>query len=125
MIARLPNSVAAPALLLLAALALTGCDRSTFMDWPPEGTGGMAERRPSTDVRIDQLSDHLITLIARNARYYAASETYEAENLLIKIRRESEGTFGEDSEIAIAHLKQKFAIIERQIAQRGYSTGVR
>ncbi|GGF76058.1 hypothetical protein GCM10007301_40080 [Azorhizobium oxalatiphilum] len=124
MISRLPRR-AMPFLLLAAALALAGCDASTYTQWPPNGTGGLAERRPSTDVRIDQLSDQLIVLIARNARYYAAADTDDAEKLLIKIRRQSEGAFGEDAEIDIAHLKQKFAAIERQLPRRTVNMGSR
>ncbi len=108
-------------LVLLSALALTGCESSTFVAWPDPGAGGLAERRPSTDVRIDQLSDQLIDLIARNSRYYAAADTYQAERLLVQIRRESEGGFGEDAEIDIARLKQKFAAIERQLPRHSSS----
>lgn len=110
---------------LAAALALAGCETSTYTAWPPDGTGGLAERRPSTDARIDHLSDQLVGLIGRNARYYAAADTADAEALLIQIRRESEGTFGEDAEINIARLKQKFAAIERQLPRRAASGGSR
>ncbi|WP_341992181.1 hypothetical protein [Azorhizobium sp. AG788] len=102
-----------PAIAL--ALSLAGCESSSMLPWPEPGTGGLAERRPSTDVRIDQLSERLMSLVSRNARYYAAADTYEAERLLIQIRRESEGTFGEDAEINIARLKQKMDAIERQL----------
>lgn len=100
------------------ALTLAGCESSTFLPWPDPGAGGLAGRRPSTDVRIDQLSDRMIALVARNARYYAAADTADAERLLIEVRRESEGGFGEDAEINIARLKQKMDAIERQLPRR-------
>lgn len=103
------------------AFALAGCESSTFTPWPDPGVGGLAERRPSTDARIDQLSDRMISLVARNARYYAAADMEEAERLLIQIRRESEGGFPEDAEINIARLKQKMAAIERQLPRRAAS----
>lgn len=106
---------------LAVAFMLAGCEASSTMPWPAPGTGGLAERRPSTDVRIDQLSDRMISLVARNARYYAAADTYEAERLLIQIRRQSEGGFGEDSEIDIARLKQKMDAIERQLPRHAAS----
>lgn len=112
-------------MLLAACLALGGCEASTFTPWPDAGTGGLAERRPSTDARIDNLSDQLVSLIARNARYYAAADTADAERLLIQLRRESEGGFGEDAEIDIARFRQKLALIERQLPRRSPVTGTK
>ena len=113
------------AALAAACLALAGCEASTFLPWPDEGRGGLAERRPSTDARIDNLSDQLVVLISRNARYYAAAETADAERLLIQIRRQSEGGFPEDTEIDIARFKQKLAMIERQLPRRAAQSGSR
>lgn len=108
-------------LILPAALLLAGCESSNFVPWPPEGTGGYAERRPSTDARIDALQQRLFRLAERNARYYAAAEFQDAELTLIRVRRLSEGGFPEDCEIEIARLKVLMDRIARVLAAKSGS----
>ncbi|TCT06574.1 hypothetical protein [Aquabacter spiritensis] len=110
------------AALPLVAMVLSACESSNFVPWPPNGTGGLAERRPSTDARIDALQNRLFRLAERNARYYAAADFQDAEFTLVKIRRLSEGGFPEDSEIEIARLKLQMDHIDRVIAMK---TGTR
>lgn len=107
-----------PGLLLLPVLALglAGCESSNFVPWPPQGTGGLAERRPSTDGRIDALQARLFRLGERNARYYAAAYYQDAELMMIRVRRLSEGGFPEDCEIEIARLKAQMDKIDRILA---------
>lgn len=108
----------APSLLLLAVgLALSGCANASLTPWPPEGTGGLAERRPSTDARIDALQQRLFRLAERNARYYAAAAFQDAELMMIQVRRLSEGGFPEDAEIEIAKLKLQMNKVERELAE--------
>jgi len=102
-----------PALLVLLALALAGCESSNFVPWPPAGTGGLAERRMSQDARIDALQQRLFRLAERNARYYAAAKFQDAEKLMVTVRRLSEGGFPEDCEIAIARLEVEMDAIQR------------
>lgn len=104
-------------LLLLVGLAVSGCANVSFTPWPPEGTGGLAERRPSNDARIDALQQRLFRLAERNARYYAAAAFQDAELMMIQVRRLSEGGFPEDAEIEIAKLKQQLNKVERQVAE--------
>lgn len=105
-----------PLLLPLLALALAGCESTNFTPWPPQGTGGLAERRPSNDARIDALQQRLFRLGERNARYYAAADFQDAELRMIQVRRLSEGGFPEDCEIAIARLKLQMDKIDRILA---------
>lgn len=112
---------AALLLLVMTGLALSGCANVSFTPWPPDGTGGMAERRPSTDARIDALQQHLFRLAERNARYYAAAAFQDAELTMIQVRRLSEGGFPEDTEIEIAKLKQQMNKVERQLAEASAS----
>ncbi|MEP9376993.1 hypothetical protein ABLE91_09785 [Aquabacter sp. CN5-332] len=109
-------------LLPALALLLSGCESSNFTPWPPQGTGGLAERRPSTDARIDALQQRLFRLAERNARYYAAADFQDAEITMIRVRRLSEGGFPEDCEIEIARLKVQMDRIDRTIAMK---TGAR
>ncbi len=104
-------------LLLMSGLALSGCANVSFTPWPPDGTGGLAERRPSTDARIDALQQRMFRLAERNARYYAAASFQDAELMMIQVRRLSEGGFPEDTEIEIAKLKQQLNKVERQVAE--------
>lgn len=106
-----------PLLLAALGLALAGCTNASFTPWPPEGTGGMAERRPSTDARIDALQQRLFRLAERNARYYAAAAFQDAELTMIQVRRLSEGGFPEDAEIEIAKLKVQLNKVERELAE--------
>ncbi|WP_127088795.1 hypothetical protein [Aquabacter cavernae] len=102
--------------LPVLALALAGCESTNFVPWPAQGTGGLAERRPSTDGRIDALQARLFRLGERNARYYAAAYYQDAELTMIRVRRLSEGGFPEDCEIEIARLKVQMDKIERILA---------
>ncbi|OYX89808.1 MAG: hypothetical protein B7X99_01680 [Rhizobiales bacterium 17-65-6] len=105
-----------PLFIVLLALTLAGCESSSFVPWPPQGSGGLAERRPSTDARIDALQQRLFRQGERNARYYAAAEFQDAELMMIRVRRLSEGGFPEDCEIEIARLKLQMDKIDRILA---------
>ena len=109
------NLIALPALAFL----LAGCETASMVPWPPQGTGGYAERRPSNDARIDALQQRLFRQGERNARYYAAAEYQDAEMTLIRVRRLSEGGLPEDCELAIARLKVQMDAIDRMIARKG------
>lgn len=102
--------------LPVLCLVLGGCESTNFTPWPPQGTGGLAERRPSTDARIDALQARLVRLGERNARYYAAAYYQDAELMMIRVRRLSEGGFPEDCEIEIARLKAQMDKIDRILA---------
>ncbi|MEW6255904.1 MAG: hypothetical protein AB1592_08100 [Pseudomonadota bacterium] len=103
-------------LLPVAALALAGCESANFTPWPPQGTGGLAERRPTTDARIEALQARLVRQGERNARYYAAAYYQDAERMMVQVRRLSEGGFPEDCEIEIARLKAQMDKIDRILA---------
>lgn len=104
--------------VLLAALALAGCETSNFTPWPDNGTGGLAERRPSVDPKISLLNDRMLDMVERGARYYDAAAFQDAEMLMVKIRRESEGQFPEDTVIDIARLEKKLDAIDRNLPPR-------
>lgn len=104
-------------LLPLLAVTLAGCESTNFTPWPPQGTGGLAERRPTTDARIEALQMRLVRLGERNARYYAAADFQDAERMMVQVRRLSEGGLPEDCEIEIARLKLQMDKVERILAR--------
>jgi hypothetical protein len=104
-------------LVIVAGLLTSACDTVSRVPWPPKGGGGMAERRPSEDPRIDALQRRLMVLTERNARTYAAADYADAELMLITLRRLSEGGLPEDAEIQMARLKRKLDQIEHALAR--------
>ena len=75
----------------LIVLLAAGCT-----PWPDEGTGGIAERRPTENVEITRLEMRLEDAIARGARNSYAAQTAEAELQLIRVRRTWTAGFTED-----------------------------
>ena len=83
-----------PARLCLVSLLLLGAAGCTA--WPDEGTGGIAERKPTDNVEIARLESRLQDAIARGARNAYAAQTAEAELQLIRVRRTWTAGFQED-----------------------------
>ena len=86
-----PRQWARAGLFGLLALLAAGCT-----PWPDEGTGGIAERKPTENVEIARLELRLQDAIARGARHSYAAQTAEAELQLIRVRRTWSAGFSED-----------------------------
>ena len=78
-------------MLCMALGAAPGCT-----PWPDEGTGGIAERRPSDNDELESLELRLQDAIARGSRHSYAAQTAEAELQLIRTRRTWSAGFSED-----------------------------
>ena len=110
---RLRSSVAMGCAVLLGCAALPGLGGCTA--WPDEGTGGLAERRPSADPVLAEMEARLDGVIARGARSKAAALTDEAEVQLIRARRSFEAGFVVDSARDAARLDRLLAAIESRV----------
>jgi hypothetical protein len=105
--------------ILVAALTLSGClGEGAVTAWPDQGTGGVAERRPTTYQSLADLEYRMWQLEAAGAREYASSDFAEAELLLIRIRREVASGLNMDAETHTSLLQHRFDVIEHRIASR-------
>jgi hypothetical protein len=101
------------------ALTLGGClGIGAVTEWPDEGTGGLAERRPTTYQSLADLEYRMWQLESAGAREYAASDFAEAELLLIRIRREVAAGLEMDADTHISLLEHRFDVIERRLGER-------
>ena len=78
------------------ALAMMAMIGSGCTPWPDEGTGGIAERRPTENDELASLEIRLDDVIARGSRHAYAAQTAEAELQLIRTRRTWSAGFVED-----------------------------
>lgn len=83
-------------LALIVALLSTAATLGGCTPWPDEGTGGIAERRPSENEELLRLERRLQDAIARGSRHSYAAQTAEAELQLIRTRRTWSAGFAED-----------------------------
>jgi len=103
--------------ILVLAFALGGCyGIGAVTQWPDEGTGGGAERRPTTYQSLADLEYRMWQLESAGAREYAASDFAEAELLLIRVRREVAAGLEMDADTHISLLEHRFDVIERRIS---------
>jgi hypothetical protein len=103
--------------ILIVGLALSGCyGLGAVTDWPAEGTGGLAERRPTTYQSLADLEYRMWQLEAAGAREYASSDFAEAELLLIRIRREVAAGLEMDADAHISLLEHRFDVISGRLA---------
>jgi hypothetical protein len=106
--------------ILVVALSLGGClGNGAVQEWPDEGTGGLAERRPTTYQSLADLEYRMWQLESSGAREFAASDFAEAELLLIRVRREVAAGLEMDADTHISLLEHRFDVIERRIGERG------
>src|SRR5262249_44597789 len=112
--------------ILFVGLALSGCyGLGAVTDRPTEGTGGLAERRPTTYQSLADLEYRMWQLEAAGAREYAASDFAEAELLMIRIRREVATGLTMDAESHISLLEHRFDVIAARLAARSRIAGGR
>jgi hypothetical protein len=112
--------------ILVTALTLGGCvGLGAVYDWPAEGTGGLAERRPTTYQSLADLEYRLWQLEAAGAREYAASDFAEAELLMIRIRREVATGLNMDADSHISLLEHRFDVIAARLANKPRVAGGR
>lgn len=101
---------AACAILVLAASG--GCT-----PWPAEGTGGLAERHPTSSVALVMLENRYRNVLEKGAERHAASRTVDARLLLTKARREIAADLGDDAEVTLTAADSAISDIERNLAR--------
>jgi hypothetical protein len=105
--------------ILVLAFSLGGClGIGAVTDWPDSGTGGLAERRPTTYQSLADLEYRMWQLEAAGAREFAAGDFAEAELLMIRIRREVAAGLNMDADTHISLLEHRFDVIERRLGDR-------
>jgi hypothetical protein len=124
----------APARLpLLGALAILALTCSACTQWPPPGSGGLAELRPSPqppcsrcptspdptwnqlDIELQLVRGHLETLVLRGAELCLPGHVVEARDRQTRIARELQGGLPLDASDDLIVQRERLAELERRL----------
>src|SRR5262249_21064291 len=112
--------------ILFVGLALSGCyGLGAVTDRPTEGTGGLAERRPTTYQSLADLEYRMWQLEAAGAREHAASDFADPELLMIRIQREEATGLTMHAEAHISLLEHRFDGLDPHLPARSRIAGGR
>lgn len=101
--------------LLIAGFALL---LGACASWPDEGGGGLAERRPTEEPRLEQALRRFEGQRARGAETHAAGLSHEISTLFVRAQRNKAAGILDDLELDLIRLGTLLDAIERRLPRK-------